>query len=90
MFFELTLELALKKKHSKTGEESRFKGTALGIPAEAKAVYIEGSQEDTIQAWEEKLHKPKAATIALSPPEAPAEASPDEATDESSPLTDIG
>jgi transcription initiation factor TFIID subunit 3 len=34
--------IALKKKHSKTGEESRFQGTVLGIGATSKAVRIDG------------------------------------------------
>lgn len=42
----------LKKKHSKTGEESRFQGTVLGIPAEGKPVIIEGGPFESIQAWE--------------------------------------
>lgn len=42
----------LKKKHSKTGEESRFQGTVLGIPAEGKPIIIEGGPFESIQAWE--------------------------------------
>ncbi|KAK7545617.1 hypothetical protein IWX49DRAFT_337126 [Phyllosticta citricarpa] len=41
---------ALKKKHSKTGEESRFQGTVLGIPAEDKHVRIEGGPE-SLHDW---------------------------------------
>jgi transcription initiation factor TFIID subunit 3 len=42
---------ALMKKHSKTGVESRFQGTVLGVPAEPKTVKIEGGPEDSIEAW---------------------------------------
>lgn len=76
----------LKKKHSKTGEESRYKGTVLGLPAEVKAVRIEGDQVESIQAWQEKMQKKE--TVAKSP--SPQKAIPEAATDESSPLTDIG
>ncbi|KAI9838615.1 MAG: hypothetical protein M1819_004929 [Sarea resinae] len=46
---------ALKKKHSKTGEESRFQGTALGKQAEDKEIKIEGAPVDSIRAWEAQL-----------------------------------
>ena len=46
---------ALKKKHSKTGEESRYQGTALGIPAEEKAVIIEGGPLESLQDWNTRL-----------------------------------
>ena len=39
------------KKHSKTGVESRFQGTALGVPAESKPVKIEGGGPDSIDEW---------------------------------------
>lgn len=41
---------ALKKKHSKTGEESRYAGTVLGIRAEEHPVIIEGGVP-SIQEW---------------------------------------
>ncbi|KAM5451178.1 hypothetical protein MaudCBS49596_003883 [Microsporum audouinii] len=41
---------ALKKKHSKTGEESRFQGTVLGKDAEERPITIEGGIE-SIKAW---------------------------------------
>ncbi|KAF3481836.1 bromodomain associated protein [Arthroderma uncinatum] len=41
---------ALKKKHSKTGEESRFQGTVLGKDAEERLIVIEGGAE-SIKAW---------------------------------------
>lgn len=45
----------MKKKHSKTGEESRYQGTVLGIKAENKPVKIEGGHAESIQAWEAQL-----------------------------------
>ena len=82
----LTPKSVLKKKHSKTGEESRYKGTVLGLPAEAKAVRIEGGQIESIQAWQEKMQEKKSVADSLLVPEA----IPEAATEESSPLTDIG
>ncbi|KAF2836257.1 hypothetical protein M501DRAFT_1019059 [Patellaria atrata CBS 101060] len=42
----------LKKKHSKTGEESRYQGTVLGKPADDKLVHIEGDQNaKSIHEW---------------------------------------
>jgi transcription initiation factor TFIID subunit 3 len=43
----------LKKKHSKTGEESRFQGTVLGKAAPAKGIRIEGGPA-SLDEW--KLH----------------------------------
>ncbi|OAL07527.1 hypothetical protein IQ06DRAFT_12120 [Phaeosphaeriaceae sp. SRC1lsM3a] len=41
----------LMKKHSKTGVESRFQGTVLGVPAEPKSVKIEGGGAESIEEW---------------------------------------
>ncbi|KAJ6010140.1 hypothetical protein N7499_004457 [Penicillium canescens] len=41
---------ALKKKHSKTGEESRYAGTVLGKSAEEHPIIIEGGVP-SIQEW---------------------------------------
>ncbi|KAF2400328.1 hypothetical protein EJ06DRAFT_477430 [Trichodelitschia bisporula] len=40
----------LKKKHSKTGEDTRFQGTILGPAAEPRPIHIEGGPE-TIEDW---------------------------------------
>lgn len=39
------------KKHSKTGVESRFQGTVLGVPADLKPVKIEGGGPESIDEW---------------------------------------
>ena len=39
------------KKHSKTGVESRFQGTVLGVPAEPRTIKIEGGGADSIEEW---------------------------------------
>lgn len=46
---------ALKKKHSKTGEESRFQGTILGKGADVKPVRLEGGHTESIEGWEARL-----------------------------------
>jgi len=40
----------LKKKHSKTGEESRYQGTVLGKSAEEHPIVIEGGA-GSIKDW---------------------------------------
>jgi transcription initiation factor TFIID subunit 3 len=39
------------KKHSKTGVESRYQGTVLGVPSEPKTVKIEGGGAESIEEW---------------------------------------
>jgi len=41
----------LKKKHSKTGDESRFQGSVLGKDAETRTVVIDGGPK-SIQEWQ--------------------------------------
>ncbi|KAK2748787.1 hypothetical protein FQN57_000368 [Myotisia sp. PD_48] len=52
---------ALKKKHSKTGEESRFQGTVLGKSAEPHPIVIEGGTE-SIQAWGKQIQSRLSST----------------------------
>ena len=47
----------LKKKHSKTGEESRYQGTVLGKSADEKPVRIEGGHVESMKAWEARLRE---------------------------------
>lgn len=42
---------SLKKKHSKTGEESRYAGTVLGKDAEEHPISIEGGSATSIGEW---------------------------------------
>lgn len=48
---------ALKQKHSKTGEVSRFQGTVLGKEAEARQIKIEGPAglPESIEQWNEAV-----------------------------------
>ncbi|KAL1964816.1 hypothetical protein VTN77DRAFT_6318 [Rasamsonia byssochlamydoides] len=42
---------ALKKKHSKTGEESRYAGTVLGKDGDQHPIIIEGGAASSIRDW---------------------------------------
>ncbi len=61
----------LKKKHSKTGEDSKYSGTVLGKGNEHGDVVVEGGGELTsIQVWQEKMRKEREQsppTLAPSP-----------------------
>lgn len=48
---------ALKKKHSKTGEESRYQGTVLGKPAEDRPIKIEGGPFESLQEWQQRIRE---------------------------------
>ncbi|KAI5370556.1 Putative bromodomain associated domain, histone-fold [Septoria linicola] len=48
---------ALKKKHSKSGDDSRFQGTVLGRPADEKDVLLEGGPYQRVQDWRPRLEK---------------------------------
>ncbi|KAI4175236.1 MAG: hypothetical protein LQ343_001772 [Gyalolechia ehrenbergii] len=48
---------ALKKKHNKTGESSRFQGTVLGTFAEEKPVWIEGGPSGSLQDWAAQVRR---------------------------------
>ena len=41
----------LRKKHSKTGEESRYQGTVLGKAADDRPIRIEGGPVESLQDW---------------------------------------
>lgn len=46
---------ALKKRHSRTADDSKFAGTFLGKPPDHGPVIIEGGGDvDSIQSWNEK------------------------------------
>lgn len=48
---------AMKQKHSKTGEASRFQGTILGKEAEARQIKIDGPPglPESIEQWNETV-----------------------------------
>lgn len=56
---------ALKKKHSKTGDDSRLVGTVLGRPAEDKEVILEGGPVERIQDWRPAQQQPVAQTARI-------------------------
>jgi transcription initiation factor TFIID subunit 3 len=59
--------LALKKKHSKTGEESRYQGTVLGKSAEEHPIVIEGGVE-SIKDWGMQIKSRETTAGLVSPP----------------------
>lgn len=58
--------IALMKKHSKTGVDSRYQGTIIGKPADIKPVKIEGGPAESIEEWcaktRERAAKPRSLT----------------------------
>lgn len=48
---------ALKKKHSKSGDDSRLQGTVLGRPADERDVVIEGGTVQRLRDWRPRLEK---------------------------------
>lgn len=48
---------ALKKKHSKSGDDSRLQGTVLGRPADERDVVIEGGPVQRLRDWRPRLEK---------------------------------
>lgn len=55
----LTLYIVLKKKHTKTDEDSRYQGTILGKSADPKEIPVEGSDIKSIREWAAKRRKIK-------------------------------
>lgn len=53
----------LKKKHSKTGEESRFQGTVLGKAAEDRPIKIEGGPVESLAEWNLRMHERSAQQL---------------------------
>ena len=71
--------IVLKKKHSKTGEESRYQGTVLGKAVDDRLIRIEGGPAETLQDWNREV---RARSKTRSPERDVARSSP------SSPLSD--
>ncbi|KAI1504466.1 hypothetical protein F5X99DRAFT_41965 [Biscogniauxia marginata] len=55
---------ALKRKHNKTDQDSKYAGTILGKGIDHGEVTIEGGTETSLSAWAQKMHE-----SALRPPE---------------------
>lgn len=52
-------QIALKKKYTKTNEDTRYHGTVLGKPAEMRPVLIEGGPVTSVSEWHAQLKKQK-------------------------------
>ncbi|KAF6837812.1 bromodomain associated protein [Colletotrichum musicola] len=57
----------LKKKHSKTGEDSKYHGTILGKGNDAGEVQVEGGDVPSIRTWQDKMRGPTGGFPATSP-----------------------
>ncbi|KAL6250809.1 hypothetical protein RBB50_003112 [Rhinocladiella similis] len=57
---------ALKKRHSKTGEESRYQGTVLGKDIELQSVAIVGGPAASLSEWAQKSFSRPGASPATS------------------------
>ena len=83
----------LRKKNAKTGEESRYAGTALGKDIELRDIIIEGGGQDfeSINAWERALIEKMKGSQSKHDPEKDPEGEDEKAGSESSgsPLTEI-
>ena len=62
----VSLMVALKKKHSKTGEESRYQGTVLGKTAEEHPIVIEGGVQ-SIKDWGMQIKTKEVIPESVSP-----------------------
>ncbi|KFY70461.1 hypothetical protein V499_09152 [Pseudogymnoascus sp. VKM F-103] len=49
--------MALKKKHDKGDEESRYTGTIIGHEAEPRAIPVEGGDITSLKEWADILHR---------------------------------
>ena len=68
--FSANSSVALMKKHSKTGVESRFQGTVLGNSSDPRPVKIEGGPADSIQEWCRRTREKAAITATEKPTQA--------------------
>ncbi|KAH8881247.1 hypothetical protein GQ53DRAFT_702730 [Thozetella sp. PMI_491] len=76
---------ALKKKHSKTDDDSKFLGTLLGRPNEHGDILVEGGQYTSISSWEQTLRKANESTPEPREPEGDTQSRP-----QSSGLSSLG
>jgi len=54
----LSVSLALKKKHNKTAEDSKYHGTIFGKATDHGEILVEGGEQGSIQEWARILHGP--------------------------------
>lgn len=57
----------LKKKHSKTGDDTRLQGTALGRSADTKDLVVEGGPVQRIRDWRPRLKVDQRSTNIQAP-----------------------
>jgi transcription initiation factor TFIID subunit 3 len=59
--------VVLKKKHSKTGEESRYQGSILGKDADGQNVVVVGGQFGSISEWGAQVRSHAVSTVQRTP-----------------------
>lgn len=67
LWLVLLTRAALKKKHSKTGEESRYQGSVLGKEADGQPVVVVGGQIGSIQEWSAQIRSRAVGTVQQTP-----------------------
>jgi len=58
---------AMKKKHNKTGEDSRYQGTLLGKEADQQTITIVGGPVASIHEWDNQLRSRTVSPQVLTP-----------------------
>lgn len=53
----LTGDIAMKKKHSKTADDTKYQGTSLGKDNELQSVTIAGGPADSLSDWQLQQHR---------------------------------
>lgn len=66
----------MRKKHSKTGEDSKFQGSVLGRDSEEQAVVIVGGPVSSIAEWGQQI-KNSAVSSAATPATSGISSAPD-------------
>ena len=67
-FGNMTLTFAaLKKKHSKTGEESRYQGSILGKDADGQNVVVVGGPFGSISEWSAQVRSHAVSAVQSTP-----------------------
>ncbi|KAI9883369.1 MAG: hypothetical protein M1823_004859 [Watsoniomyces obsoletus] len=52
---------ALKKQHGKMADETRFRGTVLGLPKPQRPLAVLGGPEESIRRWDRQRHTVRAS-----------------------------
>ena len=81
---------ALKKKHSKTGEESRYQGSILGKDADGQNAVVVGGQCGSISEWCAQVRSRAVGTAKGTPASSGISSAPLTPVDEDEDIADEG